>query len=140
MVQDTGLDFAAGPTAPTLLSSDLADGSKSAWTASVNFGAPTPLGFGWELVLTTLTGCVNFCGLEVAWSHDNSTFSDDDNPQQITSVKCTASTDKQKVSSSAVMAQYAKFRLNNNSGGSIDGTSSNTAFVFTDIFYNHAND
>lgn len=133
MAQDIGHDFATGPTV-TLLSSDLADGSKSAWTSVVDFGTPTPLGFGFELILTTLASAVDYCSLEVAWSHDNSDFSDDDNPQHVVSVLCTASADKKKVGASGVMARYAKFRLNNQSGGSIDGTSSNTALILTDIF------
>ncbi len=137
MTQDIGYDFAAGPTV-TLLSSDLTDGSKSAWSSSVDFGDPTAVGFGWELILTTLTSAIAFCALEIAWSHDNSDFGDDDNAMQITSVLCTASADKKKVGSSAIQARYAKFRLNNNSGGSIDGTSSNTALILFDLFFDQA--
>jgi hypothetical protein len=137
MAQDLGHDFAAGPTV-TLLSSDLTDGSQSAWTSAVDFGAPTPVGFGFELILTAMTGSAGAVGLEVAWSHDNSDFSDDDNGQLVTTVTTTASTDKKKVGASAVMARYAKFRLDNQSGGSIDGTSSNTALLLHDIFGDQA--
>ena len=135
MAQDLGYDFAVGPTV-TLLSADLATGSQSALTATVDFGNPGPLMFGWELILTTLASATGYCFLEVAWSHDNTDFSDTDNMETVTGVKCTASTDKKKIGSFPVRARYAKFRLNNQSGGSIDGTASNTALVLTDIFGN----
>ena len=132
MAQDINYDFATGPTV-TLLSSDLTDGSQSAFTSTVDFGTPTPVGFGYELILTTLASSTGKCALQVAWSHDNSDFSDADNAQNVAFVQCTASTDKKKVGSSAIMARYAKFRLDNQSGGSIDGTASNTALILTDI-------
>ena len=137
MAQDVGYDFAAGPTV-TLLSADLVDGSQSALTAAVDFGAPTPVAVGFELILTTLTSAVDYCHLEVSWSHDNADFSDTDNVQLVTSVLCTASTDKKIVGSIGVQARYAKFRLNNDSGGSIDGTASNTALILTDVFFDQA--
>ena len=133
MAQDIGYDFAAGPTV-TLLASDLTDGNSSALTSAVDFGvAPTPLGFGFELILTTLTSSVGPCSLEIVWSHDNSDFSDTDNTEVVTVVTTTASTDKKKVGNYPIRARYAKFRLANESGGSIDGTSSNTAVILTDI-------
>ena len=137
MAQDVGYDFATGPSV-TLLSSDLADASQSAWTGSVDFGAPAPLGFGFEIILTTLTGATGPCALQVAWSHDDSDFSDDDNGEIVDIVQCTASTDKKKVGAHPIKAQYAKFRLDNQSGGSIDGTASNTALVLHDIFADQA--
>jgi len=133
MAQDLGLDFAAGPTV-TLLSSDLTDGSQSAFTATVDFGNPAPIAFGHELILTTLTGTTGPVTLQVAWSHDNSDFSDANNVQNVVTATMAASTDNEAVGSSAVMAQYAKFRLDNQSGGTVDGTSSNTALILTDIF------
>lgn len=135
MAQDVGYDFAAGPTV-TLLSADLVDGAQSALTSAVDFGTPTPIAFGFELILTTLASAVDYCHLEIVWSHDNTDFGDTDNVQLVTSVKCTASTDKKIVGSAGVQARYAKFRLNNDSGGSIDGTASNTALVLTDVFFN----
>jgi len=133
MAQDTGYDFAAGPTV-TLLSADLADGAQSTWTSAVDFGTPSPLGFGYEIILTGLTLADDDCALEVAWSHDNVDFSDDNNGQLVDVVDCVASSDAKKVGASAVKARYAKFRLANESGGSIDGTASNTALVLWDIF------
>lgn len=135
MPQDTGYDFAAGPTV-TLLSADLLDGNQSPWTAAVDFGAPTPLGFGYEIILAGLVSADGDCALEVAWSHDNSDFSDNDNGQIIDIVDCTASADAKKVGASVIKARYAKFRLDNQAGGSIDGTASNTALVLWDIFAN----
>ena len=57
MAQDIMYDFSAGPSV-TLLSSDLTDGSQSAFTTAVDFGNPSPIGFGFELILTTLTGTI----------------------------------------------------------------------------------
>ena len=133
MAQDIGYDFAAGPTV-TLLTSDLTDGSASAFTSAVDFGAPTPLGFGFELILTTLTSSAGPVALEIAWSHDNSDFSDGDNTEVVTVVTTTASSDKTKAGNYPIRARYAKFRLVNESGGSIDGTASNTAVLLHDIF------
>lgn len=137
MAQDIGYDFATGPTV-TLLSSDLTDGSQSAWTSAVDFGTPTPLGFGYEAIITTLTSTTLNCNLEVAWSHDNTDFTDDDNPEIVAIINCTASADKKKIGAHGCRARYAKFRLDNMSGGSIDGTASNTALTLWDIFGDQA--
>lgn len=137
MAQDIMYDFSAGPSV-TLLTSDLTDGSQSALTAAVDFGNPAPIGFGFKLILTTLTGTTSYCHLEIAWSNDNTDFSDTDNLELVTSVLCTASTDKKRVGSYPIKARYAKFRLNNQSGGTIDGTASNTALVLTDIAIDQA--
>jgi len=133
MTQDIGQDFAAGPSV-TLLSADVTNSSSSSWTSAVDFGTPTPFGFGFELILTCGAGADGACNLEVAWSHDNSSFSDDDNGDYVTTVDCAASTDVEKVGSYPVRARYAKFRIVNSSGGTIDGTSSNTALTLWDIF------
>lgn len=133
MAQDSGQDFASGP-AVTLLSADLTDGNQSAWTLAVDFGNPAPWGFGYELTLTCGTSASDKCGLQVAWSHDNVKFSDGDNAELVAAVDCAASSDVEKVGSYPVRARYAKFRLDNEAGGTIDGTSSNTALVLTDIF------
>ena len=116
MAQDIGYDFASGPTV-TLLSSDLTDGSSSTLTSAVDFGTPTPIGFGWELILTTITRSAGPVSLEVAWSHDNSDFSDSDNLEVVTVVTTTASTDKKRCGNYPIKARYAKFRLTNDSGG-----------------------
>ena len=136
MAQDVGYDFAAGPTV-TLLSADLSDTVTSALTATVDFGDPTPLGFGYELIVTGQGSADEFAFLEVVWSHDNSDFSDENvNFETVTSINCAASADRKKIGSSEIKARYAKFQLNNQTGGTIDGTSSNTALVLFDIFLN----
>lgn len=137
MAQDTGYDFATGPTV-TLLAADLVNGAQSAWTTAVDFGSPAPLGFGFELIVTGLASCIDDAALEIAWSHDNSDFSDDDNGDVVTVINCLASADAKKVGAYAIKARYAKFRLDNQAGGSIDGTSSNTALILSDIFADHA--
>lgn len=133
MAQDNGQDFASGPSV-TLLSADVSDGNTSTFTSAVDFGNPAPWGFGFELILTCAASADDWCSLEVAWSHDNSTFSDGDNAETVVSVDCTASSDVESVGAYPVRARYAKFRLNNESGGTIDGTASNTALVLTDIY------
>lgn len=137
MAQDIGYDFATGPTV-TLISSDVSDGAASALTSSVDFGSPTPIAFGFELILTTLTGATGICSLEIAWSQDDTDFSDTSNLELVVPVDCTASTDVKVCGSYPISARYAKFRLNNDSGGSIDGTASNTALVMWDIFVDQA--
>jgi hypothetical protein len=133
MAQDSGLDFSAGPSV-TLLSSDLTTGSSSAWTSAVDFGTPTPFGMGYLITLTTLTSATGKAVVEVAWSHDNTAFSDSDNSQIVDIIQCTASTDKTKAGTIALKARYAKFRIVNNSGGTIDGTASNTSLTLYDLF------
>lgn len=137
MAQDAMYDFSAGPTV-TLLSADVSDGAASALTGAVDFGTPTPFGFGFELILTTGTGCTDTVSLEIAWSHDNSDFSDTDNLETVTVMKCTASTDKKKCGAYPVKARYAKFRIDNQSGGTIDGTASNSALILTDLAMDQA--
>ena len=117
---------------PTLVTDEVADDEDL--TSAVDFGSPGPIAFGFELILTTLTSATAYCHLEIAWSHDNTDFSDTDNLETVAAVLCTASTDKKRVGAYPVKARYAKFRLRNESGGSIDGTASNTALILTDIF------
>ncbi len=135
MAQDIGYDFAAGP-AITLMSSDLTDTNASTLTAAVDLGSPTPVGVGYELIITGLTSADGFAFLELAWSHDNSDFSDLSNLERVATIDCVASADAKKVGAFEVKARYVKFRIQNETGGSIDGTSSNTAVILTDAFYN----
>jgi len=133
MAQDLGQDFAAGPSV-TLLSADVTTGNSSALTSAIDFGTPTPYGFGYELILTCGASATGTVSLEVVWSHDNSDFSDTDNTQLVDVIQCADSSDVKKVGASAIKARYAKFRITNDSGGTIDGTASNTALVLWDIF------
>lgn len=135
MPQDTGKDFAAGPTV-TLLSADLTDTNASALTATVDLGTPTPVAIGYQLIVTGLTGAVDLAFLEGAWSHDNSNFSDLSNLGVLAFIVCAASADAKKSELFEVQGRYVKFRIDNQSGGTIDGTASNTALVLTDMFYN----
>jgi hypothetical protein len=140
MAQDLGLDFAAGPSV-TLLSADVTDGNAGALTSAVDFGTPGPVEFGYELILTMLSGTVTgSVALRVYWSHDNSDFPDVGSGHVVASnTNLTASADNKIVGSYPVAARYAKFDILNNSGGaSVDGTASNTALVLTDIFLDQA--
>ena len=128
-----GYDFAAGPTL-TLIGSNLSTGSAGALSGSVDFGAPTPVGFGFELKLDCQASADAFADVEVVWSHDNTDFSDLSNTELVTSVDCTASTTVQKHGAHEVKGRYAKFRLVNETGGTIN--SAGTALLLFDIFYN----
>jgi len=135
MAQDVGLDFAAGPTV-TLISADVTDTNVSALTSSVDFGSPGPVAFGFHVILTVGASGVDFCYVEVAWSQDDTTFADLENLEIIASVDCQASVDVEAVGVVPLKGRYAKFRLRNESGGTIDGTASNTELKLFDVFYN----
>lgn len=136
MAQDIGLDTATGGPAVTLLGSNLSDATRSALTAAVDFGAPQPLECGYEIKLDCQTSSDGFAYLEVAWSHDNADFSDTSNLETVAVIDCTASTVAVKVGSFPIRARYAKFALNNQSGGTINSES--TALVLTDLFGDQA--
>jgi len=133
MGQDIGYDFATGPTV-TLLGSNLADGAQSALTAAVDFGNPTPVGCGMEIKLDAQASADDFADIEVFWSHDNTDFSDGPNADVAYSFNCTASTVGVAVTAIPIKARYAKFRINNRTGGQINSAS--TAMILFDIFYN----
>lgn len=136
MAQDILLDFAAGPTAPDILSANLATSNASALTTSVDWGATAPAEFGFEIKLSTAASADAYCYLEVAWSHDDTDFSDTSNLDTVFAVKCTASSTVIAVGSYPVKARYCKFRLDNQSGGTVNDTG--TALVLTDIAINQA--
>ena len=140
MAQDITLDFAAGPSV-TLLSADVSDGNASTLTSAVDFGNPGPVDFGFELILTLGAGtATGYVKLNVYWSHDNTDFTDSGGGETVAiNGNLTASADNKLVGSYPVRARYAKFNLNNESGGAaVDGTASNTALVLTDIAVNQA--
>lgn len=137
MAQDILYDFSAGPSV-TLMSADVTTGNASALTAAVDFGNPSPIGFGFELILTCLTGTTGTATLQIAWSHDNTDFSGLINLDDVTVIQCAASSDVKRVGAMAIKARYAKFRVQNDSGGTIDGTASNTALTLTDIAIDQA--
>lgn len=131
MAQDIGYDFATGPTV-TLLGSNLSDANTSAVTSAVDFGAaPTPFQCGFELKLDCQASSDNAAILLIHWSHDNSDFSDTSNPVVGTIADCTASTVAVKVGSFRIQGRYAKFSLQNDSGGTINSAS--TAVILWDI-------
>ncbi len=134
MAQDIGLDLESGGPSVTLLSSNLTDGSESAQTAAADLGTPTPLGVGYELKLDCQASSDGFAFLKVAWSHDNTDFSNADNSEIIAQVDCTASTVVTKSGSFRARSRYVKFSLLNRSGGTINSAS--TALVLTDEFVN----
>ena len=135
MAQDIGFDSAAGPSV-TLLGSNLTTGGLSAATSAVDYGDPQPLEIGYEIKLDCQASSTGFAFLKVAWSHDNTDFSDSDNIETVATIQCSASTVKVKCGSFALRSRYAKFYLSNESGGTINSAS--TALILTDIFVNQA--
>ncbi len=135
-MQDIGLDLATGGPAVTLLASNLSTGSVSALTSAVDFGTPTPLECGYEIKLDAQVSAGNYAYLQVAWSHDNTDFSDTSNLETVAVIDCTASTVGVKAGTFPVRARYAKFALSNQSGGTIN--SAGTALILTDVFGDQA--
>ncbi len=140
MAQDIGYDFNTGPTI-TLLAVDLSDDAESPVTAVIDFGSPTPIGFGWELRLTVQTSADSLAFLEIAWAHVNvaAQYSDVNNLETVTSILCVASTDNSKVGATEIKARFAKVRLKNRTGGIIEDdaeSGSVTGLLLFDIFYN----
>lgn len=134
MAQDLGQDIATAGPAVTVPTADLTDGSTSAATAAVDFGTPTPNRIAYEWIQTTLASSAGPVFLKAAWSHDNTDFSDADNYEIIATMITTASTDKKKVGDFPCRARYAKFVWENQSGGSLDFTTSNSALNLWDNF------
>ena len=136
MAQDIGYNFAAGPTV-TLLGSNLSDGASSALTSSVDFGAaPTPVAVGAEIKLDAQASADDFADIEVFWSHDNTDFANGANPDVVYSFNCTASTVGIAVTTFPLLARYAKFRITNRSGGTINSAS--TAMILYDVHSDQA--
>lgn len=136
MAQDLGFDVTAGPTV-TLTSEDTADGSATTLSGSVNLGNPFPPEIGYEWILTMLSGTVTgYVELRAYWSQDGTDFSDQGSGETVAvNNNLTAAADNKKCGSFPARGQYVKFDFLNESGGAqIDGTSSNTALVLTDLF------
>lgn len=138
MAQDIGLDLETGGPAVTMPTADVTDTNTSTLIGALDFGTPTPLEIGFEWIQTTLASCVDFAFLQVMWSHDDSTFSDVNNFETVAVMKCTASTDVELVGSFPCRARHAKFQIENQSGGTLDFTASNSAIVLTDLFGDQA--
>lgn len=132
MAQDIGQDIATtGPTV-TLLGSNLSDATTSAVTSAVDFGTPTPNNIHYEMKLDCQASADDLAFLHIVWSHDNTDFSDASNYETVAIADCTASTVTVKSGSFPCRARYAKFYLENQSGGTINSAS--TALLFWDGF------
>ncbi len=136
MAQDIRIDFSGALTAPALLNANLADGAQSPLTASIDFGEQAPGEVNFRLELDCQSGSVNQASLQVSWSDNNTDFSDTENLDTIYSAKCQASTVVRVVNYFVVKSRYAKFRLDNDSGGAIN--SANTVFAFVPIAIDQA--
>lgn len=138
MPQDIGFDLGTGGPSVTLLGSNLNTATLSALTSAADFGAPTPLETGFELKLDCQASAAGFAYLKAYWSHENTDFSssDPDNGEVVAVVQCKASTVVTLVSTFPMRARYAKFALDNQSGGTIN--SAGTALALTDLFGDQA--
>lgn len=138
MAQDLGQDIATSGPSVTMPTSDVTDGSNTGLFGTVDFGTPTPLEAAFLWIQTTLTSADGPAFLHVHWSHDNSTFSDINNGEPVAVMYCAASTDVELGGSFPCRARYAKFSIHNESGGSLDFTTSNSAISLWDNFGDQA--
>lgn len=136
MAQDVGMDWATSGPSVTLLGSNLSDATLSSATSAVDFGTPTPLAAGFELKLDCQASSDAIAKLIIVWSHDNTDFgvwgSGQLNGDIVAVVDCVASTVVVHVGEFPIKSRYAKFYLQNDSGGTIN--SSSTALVLWDGF------
>ncbi len=138
MTQDIRLDFADVKAVYLQVGSDPSTGGAIDFSASVDLGDPAPVGLVLELIVTGLTSADGLAFLEFAWSADDSDFSDNSNLDTVMSIDCVASGDAKKVTSIEVKAQFFKARLQNETGGTIDVTTSNTNLKIYPISYDQA--
>lgn len=138
MPQDIGLDIETGGPSVTVPTSDLTDGSTSALFGTVDFGTPTPLEIAFEWIQSALASATGPAFLQIMWSHDDSDFSDVNNYETVAVITCTASGDAKLSGSFPTRARYAKFQIENQSGGTLDFTASNSALALWDLFGDQA--
>jgi len=138
MAQDIGLDLATGGPSVTMPTADVTDGAVSTLIGSVDFGTPTPLEIAYEWIQTALASATGPAYLQVMWSHDDSDFSDTSNYETVAVITCTASGDAKLCGSFPARARYAKFQIQNESGGTLDFTTSNSAISLWDLFGDQA--
>ncbi len=132
--QEIGLNLTgSGPTV-TLLSSNISNGVTSPATDPVDFGTPTPLEIGFTVQLNCAVSANDTATLKIMWSHDNETYCDNLNAEDIVTVECSQLLTAKKTGSFPVKARYAKFQLLNESGGII--ASPFTSLKLWDIFGN----
>lgn len=136
MAQDYGYDSAtSGTSISAFLGSNTSDGSTAGPSTTADFGNPTALKCAYECILNARAGASAYAYLKVAWSHDNTDFSDASNLETIGVIDCTSLTSSVGVGVFMVRARYAKFYLENQSGGTINNAGSTLALwdVFSDL-------
>lgn len=112
-----------------LPSSDLTTGS-TADSNTQDLGAGVlPLWIEAEVTLTMGASASNFVFMGVTWSSDNFTF-DPDVADVVKAFQTTASSDNSFRMRFPVRNRYFQFRFDNQSGGSIDFTTSNTQIQY----------
>lgn len=118
------LDLTAiGPTVD-ILNANVSDNTTSAATSAVDFKTPTPLEVGFTIKLNCQTGAFGNAYLKIMWSHNNVDFCDGLNAENIATVKCAQQLVSKKTGTFVVKARYAKFQIQNLSGGTIANSAS----------------
>ena len=132
MAQDVGMDRATAADTVTgafIDTDNPADGAQSGPTSAIDFGAVQPLTAAFELKLDCQASCTDYAMLIAVWSHDNTDYPtyDHDNEMNgdiVAIVHCKASTVVIFNGEFDVKARYCKFYLHNESGGTINNSSS----------------
>lgn len=140
MAQDITQDFAAGPSVTGLFGSNITAGN-SQQSSAIDFGTPAPFAQNVELVLATGTGTPDLnkqAVISIAWSNDNTDFSDSTNETTIDTVAIDgASSTFKKIFRFLVVARYAKIRILNDQTSGPDITTSST-IALTDVAVDQA--
>lgn len=145
MAQDLGQDIDTAPTDSVIMpTSDVTDGNNTGLfgttaVAGIDLGAaPQPLRIAYNWQQTTLTSAVGPAFLYVHWSLEDTDYSDIDNGELIGVMDCAASTDVELIGDFPVKGRYFKLSIVNESGGTLDFTSSNSAIALKENFGDQA--
>lgn len=143
MAQDIGLDLETDAGDITMPTADVTDTNTTpifggVAAAGIDLGTPTPLFVNYEWIQTTLASCVDFIYLQAMWSKDDTDYGDADNAETVAVMQCTASTDKKKIGMFPTRGRYIKFQIENQSGGTLDFTASNSDLTISAGFGDQA--
>ena len=138
MAQERGQDIHSAISDTILIpGSDVTDGNNTGLfgtdaspVAGIDLGSgilPERLAFKW--IQTTLGGALASGFLFVHWSPNDSDYSDIDNGAPIAIMDCEASADVEKCGEFKVLMRYFKLSIFNESGGTFDFTSANSAIA-----------
>ena len=124
-----GYAISAGPAVTGLIATNLTDGAADD-SDSFDFGAaPQPFKVSLEATLNCATGTTGSAAVYILWSQDNTNFDDSGNGDFIGNIQCAASSTVIKNLPFVFDQRYAKIRIVNNSGGTINATG--TSFTLS---------